>query len=260
MRKRNPQSVETRNFRIPIPCNPLRIASTPQKEARTKMFENIYLNVAICAVIGYLLGCISSGTLIAKIYAGTDIRKTGSGNTGTTNVLRTLGYVPSILTLVGDCLKGVLAAWIGKMLGGEIGMLAGGLFAVLGHDFPVFMKFKGGKGIATSLGITIIICPPVAPWLVVIALGLLPFIRIMSICSMAATVAYPILYYFLLPEGANMWLYMPFAIFMAALSVFCHRSNIVRLIKGQENKLDFGKINKISKKFMKSHKDQIIKK
>lgn len=210
----------------------------------------------LSAIIGYLLGCIPTGVLVAKSYASTDIRKTGSGNTGTTNVLRTLGWIPSVLTLAGDCVKGVLGALIGKYLGGELGMVLGGFFAVLGHDFPVFSRFKGGKGIATSLGVTIVICPLVAPWLCVIVLGLLPFIRIMSVCSLLATACYPVLYYFLLPEGADMALYMPFAIVMAILSVYCHRSNIVRLIRGEENKLDFGKINKISKKFMQMRRDK----
>ena len=215
-----------------------------------------YLNIILAALIGYLFGCIPAGILIAKAYANTDIRKTGSGNTGTTNVLRTLGWIPSVMTLAGDCIKGVLGALIGRYIGGEAGMLAGGLFAVLGHDFNAFMGFKGGKGIATSLGITIVICPAVAPWLCVIVLGLLPFIRIMSVCSLIATVSYPLLFYFLLPEGANLALYMTFAVLMAILSAFCHRSNIARLIRGEENKLDFGKINRISKKFMQMHKDK----
>lgn len=218
------------------------------------------LPIIFSAIIGYLFGCIPVGILIARMYAGTDIRKTGSGNSGTTNVLRTLGWLPSILTLVGDCLKGVLGAWIGKMLGGEAGMLAGGFCAVLGHDFNIFLKFKGGKGIATSLGITFIICPAVAPWLIVIVLALLPFIKIMSVCSLIATVSYPILYWLLLPEGANMALYMPFAIAMAILSAYCHRSNIARLIKGEEHKLNFGKITAISRKYMQMHKEKLTKK
>ena len=107
-----------------------------------------YLNVILAAVIGYLFGCIPTGILIAKTYAGLDIQKTGSGNTGTTNVLRTLGWVPSVLTLAGDCLKGVLGALIGKYLGGEAGMVIGGLFAVIGHDYNIFLKFKGGRAVA----------------------------------------------------------------------------------------------------------------
>ena len=117
----------------------------------------------LAAVIGYLFGNIPSGVLIARIYGIGDIRKHGSGNTGTTNVLRTLGWLPSVLTLVGDCLKGYVACLIGKALCGDPGMLLAGLGAILGHDFPVFMGFKGGKGIATSLGLIIAINPWLAP-------------------------------------------------------------------------------------------------
>ena len=216
----------------------------------------IYLKVILAAVIGYLFGCIPVGVLIAKMYAGTDIRKTGSGNTGTTNVLRTLGWVPSVMTLAGDCIKGVLGALIGKYIGGEAGMLVGGLCAVLGHDFPVFSHFKGGKGIATSLGVTIVIAPLVAPWLVVIVLAIVALIRLMSVGSLTASISYPILFWFLMPASANRLWTMVFAIVMAALSFYCHRANIMRLIRGEENKLDFGKINKISKKFMQMHRDK----
>ena len=210
----------------------------------------------LSAVIGYLLGTIPMGVVIARLYGGLDIRKTGSGNTGTTNVLRTLGWLPSILTLVGDCLKGVLAAFVGKQLGGEIGMLLGGFCAVLGHDFPVFMHFRGGKGIATSLGVTIIICPPVAPWLVVICLAMVAVTRMMSVGSLTASVSYPILFWILTPESASFALYMTFALVMAALSFYCHRSNLMRLIRREENKLNFGKITEISKKYMAMHKDR----
>lgn len=209
------------------------------------------LKVILSAVIGYLLGCIPVGVLISKFYANTDIRKTGSGNTGTTNVLRTLGWVPSVLTLAGDCLKGVGGALVGRLIGGEAGMLLGGLCAVLGHDFPVFLRFKGGKGIATSLGVTIIIAPKVAPWLVVIVFAIVALIRLMSVGSLAASVSYPILFWFLMPESANRPWTMAFAVVMAMLSFFCHRANILRLFRGEENRLDFGRINKISQKFMK---------
>lgn len=214
------------------------------------------LFVILAAVIGYLFGCIPVGVLISKMYAGTDIRKTGSGNTGTTNVLRTLGWVPSVMTLAGDCIKGVLGALIGRMIGGEAGMLLGGLCAVLGHDFPVFSHFKGGKGIATSLGVTIVIAPKVAPWLVVIVIGIVALIRLMSVGSLTASIAYPILFWFLMPASANRLWTMIFAVVMAILSFYCHRANIMRLFRGEENKLNFGKINKISKKFMQMHRDK----
>lgn len=205
-------------------------------------------NAILSAVIGYLLGCIPCGVLIARFYGHMDIRKTGSGNSGTTNVLRTLGWAPSLLTLAGDCVKGVLAALIGRWLGGEASMLAGGLFAVLGHDFPVFMKFKGGKGIATSLGITFVICPPVAPLLVVIVIAIVAVTRIMSVGTLAASLSYPFLNWLFLPEDADPALRIGFAILLMVLSFFCHRSNLRRLFRGEENKLDFHKINRLSRK------------
>ena len=208
------------------------------------------LLVILSAVIGYLFGTIPVGACIARLYGNLDIRKHGSGNTGTTNVLRTLGWVPSLLTLLGDCLKGVFGALIGRWLGGEAGMLAGGFFAVLGHDFPVFTGFRGGKGIATSLGITFVICTPVAPWLVVIVIAIVAVVRIMSVGTLAASIAYPILFWIYLPDGASLPLYLSFAVAMALLSFFCHRSNLRRLLRGEENRLDFAKIGQISRKYM----------
>lgn len=208
------------------------------------------LLVVLSAVIGYLFGTIPVGACIARLYGNLDIRKHGSGNTGTTNVLRTLGWVPSLLTLLGDCLKGVFGALIGRWLGGEAGMLAGGFFAVLGHDFPVFTGFRGGKGIATSLGITFVICTPVAPWLVVIVIAIVAVVRIMSVGTLAASIAYPILFWIYLPDGASLPLYLSFAVAMALLSFFCHRSNLRRLLRGEENRLDFVKIGQISRKYM----------
>ena len=208
-------------------------------------------NAILSAVIGYLLGCIPCGVLIAKFYGHMDIRKTGSGNSGTNNVLRTLGWAPSLLTLAGDCIKGVLAALIGRWLGGEAGMLAGGLFAVLGHDFPVFMKFKGGKGIATSLGVSLVICPVVALLLTAIVIVIVAVTRIMSAATLAVSLAYPVLTWLLLPEGANPALRIGFAVLLMILSFFCHRSNLRRLSRGEENKLDFHKINRLSRKHKK---------
>lgn len=214
------------------------------------------LKMLLSAAIGYLFGCIPVGVMISRLYANTDIRKTGSGNTGTTNVLRTLGWLPSVLTLAGDCLKGVGGALVGRLIGGEMGMLLGGLCAVLGHDFPVFMHFKGGKGIATSLGVTIVIAPRVAPWLVVIVFAIVALIRLMSVGSLVASVSYPILFWLLMPANADRTWTMIFAVVMAILSFFCHRANIMRLIRGEENRLDFGRINKISRRFVQMHREK----
>ena len=207
------------------------------------------LFIALSAIIAYGLGMISVGELIAKVYGKKDLRSTGSGNIGTTNVLRTLGWLPSIMTLVGDALKGAIAAWIGKKLGGEAGMLVAGLFAVLGHDFPAISHFRGGKGMATSLGVTCVICLPVAPCLLGIVVLAVIFTHTMSIGSLIATTAYPVLMWFLMPENVTKWMYMTFAVLLMILGFVCHRSNISRLSKGKENVLDFKKIDKVSHKY-----------
>ena len=204
----------------------------------------------LAAIIGYLFGNIPSGVLIAKGYGIRDIRKHGSGNTGTTNVLRTLGWLPSVLTLVLDCLKGYVACLIGQRLGDDPGMLIGGLCAILGHDFPVFMGFRGGKGIATSLGLVIAISPWLALAELVVQIIAVAITRYMSIASLITTVAFPIVTGIVCRGRANYGLFLGTACVAAALSLFGHRGNIQRLIRGEENRLDFAKISQISKKVM----------
>ena len=206
--------------------------------------------IILSAVLGYLLGCIPTGVLVARIYGVRDIRTLGSGNSGTTNVLRNLGWLPSVLTLVGDCLKGYVACLIGKQLGGDAGMLVGGLCAILGHDFPVFMGFKGGKGIATSLGLIIAINPWLALALLAVQIIAVALTRYMSVASLITTVAFPILVIFTERGRENFPLFLGAACIASLLSLFGHRGNIQRLIRGEENRLDFVKIGKVSEKVM----------
>ena len=204
----------------------------------------------LAGVIGYLLGNISSGFLVSKAYGLRDIRKHGSGNSGTTNVLRTLGWLPSVLTLVCDCLKGYAACLIGKWLGGDIGMLLGGLCAILGHDFPVFLGFKGGKGIATSLGLIIAINPWIALAELAVQIVAVALTHYMSVASLITTVAFPVLVAIMERGRENFPLFLGAACIASMLSLFGHRSNIARLIRGEENRLDFDKITEVSKKVM----------
>lgn len=208
----------------------------------------IWLKYLLIAVAGYLLGNISVGILIARLYGIGDIRKVGSGNAGTTNVLRNLGWAPSVLTLAGDCLKGLIAALIGKWIAGDIGLLIGGTFAVIGHDYPVFFKFKGGKGIATNLGMIIAVNPWIALILLVAVLAVVAVTRYMSVGSIMACFLYPALTAIMMRGNAHYTAYLLFAIFAGALALFCHRSNVVRLVKKQENRLDFKKISSIRSK------------
>ena len=204
----------------------------------------------LAGVLGYLLGNISSGYLVAQAYGLRDIRKHGSGNSGTTNVLRTLGWLPSVLTLFGDFLKGYLGCLIGRALGGDLGMLIGGFCAILGHDFPVFLGFKGGKGIATSLGLIIAINPWMGLAELLVQVVAVAITRTMSIASLITTVAFPVLVVVMERGRPNFPLFLGFAIAASCLALFGHRANIDRLIKGKENTLDFHKITNISKKVM----------
>ena len=212
--------------------------------------------VILCAVIGYLLGNIPSGVLIARAYGIRDIRKHGSGNSGTTNVLRTVGWLPSVLTLVCDCLKGYVACLIGRFLAGDVGMLTGGLCAILGHDFPATMGFKGGKGIATSLGLIIAIDPWIALGELVVQIVAVALTRYMSVASLITTVAFPIVTAIVCRGRENYALFVGAACIASLLSLFGHRGNIRRLIRGEENRLDFGKITQISKKVMEKMKQK----
>ena len=206
----------------------------------------MWLKYLIIAVAGYLLGNISVGILISKLYGVRDIRTRGSGNAGTTNVLRTLGWVPSVLTLVGDCLKGFIAAKLGLWLGGEIGMLLGGTCAILGHDFPAIFRFRGGKGIATSLGLIIAVNPWIALIVTVLVLAVAATLRYMSVGSIAASVLYPALVAIFMRGNPHYAVYVLSAVFAGGLAIFQHRKNIVRLLHHEENRLDFKKISRIS--------------
>ena len=197
----------------------------------------------IVAVIAYLLGSISFSVIISKKVAGFDVREKGSGNAGTTNVLRSVGKGAAAITLVCDILKGVVAVLIaffaGKIVHGLDNSLLiqlAGLFVILGHTFPVFFKFKGGKGIATSLGV-LLIC-------LVFALILMALTRMVSVGSIAAAILFPVLVLFINQNylvEANNWSYLVFSIILSALVIFNHRANIKRLLSGEENKISFKK-------------------
>lgn len=205
----------------------------------------IWLKYLLIAVICYFLGNISTGLLIGKLTAQIDIRQHGSGNAGTTNVMRTLGWVPSLLTLAGDVLKAVLAVVIGRAIAGEIGWIVGAVAVLLGHNWPVLFGFKGGKGMACSLGIILATEPLFALIVLAVQVLVLVITRYMSVASLTTSVLYPVLVICL--HGSDTP-YVVFSILAACLAIFCHRSNISRLIHHTENRLDFSKIKKFNRK------------
>lgn len=188
----------------------------------------------IALALGYLLGSIPFGMVLTRLSGGPDLRSIGSGNIGATNVLRTGNKKLAALTLLGDMLKGTVAVLLaGWLLGGREAALVAGLGAFLGHLFPVWLGFRGGKGVATYLGLLIGLAWPVALafaaiWLAVAKLG-----KYSSLSALTASLATPLLLW--------LWLGRPqTALLMAVLSVLLwimHRGNIARLLAGSEGKI-----------------------
>ena len=206
----------------------------------------------VVAILAYLLGSISFSVIISKKMAGFDVREKGSGNAGSTNVLRTVGKKAAIITLICDILKGVVAILIALLAGRIIQGLdnalllqIAGVFVILGHTFPVFFKFKGGKGIATSLGVLLIINWQIGLICLVFALILMILTRRVSIGSIAAAILFPVLVLFInqnyiVAESTN-WSYLIFSIIVALFVIFNHRSNIKRILNGTESKISLKK-------------------
>ena len=199
------------------------------------------LDYIIVAVAAYLLGSIPTGFLVAKAK-GIDIRSVGSGNIGATNAMRVLGKPAGIFVLLMDALKGFGAVWLAALLLKQLNAsveletarIIAGIFAVLGHNYSCWLKFKGGKGIATTAGVYLAL----APWAVLV--GLVIFIlavlltKYVSVGSIAAAIALP----------ATVWIMTPQNIFLGivstalgALAIYKHKSNIQRLMAGTENRL-----------------------
>ena len=193
---------------------------------------------AVIVVAGYLLGNISMGLIVSERYH-MDIRNYGSGNAGTTNVLRTLGWLPSVLTLVGDVLKSFLACLLGKWLAGEPGLLVGGFMAVVGHNWPVFCGFRGGKGMAASLGIIFALSWQMALGFLGLEVLVAALTGYVSVASLTTAAAFPIVMGIVYRNSPNFWMYLIFAILLAAAAIFSHRANIQRLLQGKENHMDF---------------------
>jgi glycerol-3-phosphate acyltransferase PlsY len=192
-------------------------------------------------IISYLLGSISFSYFIAKIWMGIDIRNYGSGNAGATNVLRVLGTKPAIIALLGDALKGIIAVYLGKLTGDESIMLLCGLAVVIGHNWPIFLKFKGGKGIATSLGVILTISPLSSLILIIIGVLIIYITRYVSLGSITSAIILPFIFYMLHKSGY----YLIFALVLTFLALFRHRSNIQRLLSGKESKLGEKKTSRV---------------
>jgi len=199
----------------------------------------------IISIIAYFIGSISFSVIFSRKFAGFDVRDKGSGNAGTTNVLRTVGKKVAALTLLCDILKGVLAIGIAiiasKMwtdVNSELLKYLAGFFAILGHTFPIFFEFRGGKGVATSLGVLITLNWEIGLICLVFGVILIVLTRMVSVGSIMSAILFPILMVFMGKVGFEA---IVVSILIALLVVFNHRTNIKRLKNGTENKLSFKK-------------------
>jgi glycerol-3-phosphate acyltransferase PlsY len=186
-------------------------------------------------LIGYLLGSVSFSYLAGKLLKGIDIRKHGSGNAGATNTLRVLGVGPGITVLLLDALKGVVAVLVGHWLGESSSLLLVlcGMAAIAGHNWPIFFGFRGGKGVATTVGVMLSLAFLPTLYAIIIAVIAIAITRYVSLGSLLLTALLPIFIWF---SG------LPVEIFCLSLVLFMfawvkHRRNIVKLLKGQENKI-----------------------
>lgn len=186
------------------------------------------------ALFGYLLGSVPTGFLLAKFFSKVDPRKMGSKNIGATNIFRTAGKGLGILTLVGDVLKGMIPIGIAIQLSiSDLWLAAVGLSTFLGHIFPIFLGFRGGKGVATALGVYLVISPIAVLMEFLLFAGLVWKWRYISLGSICCATTIPVLIAFFRSDSQA---YFILSVIIAALILYRHQENIVKLLQGTENK------------------------
>lgn len=204
----------------------------------------------IVGLVAYLIGSISFSVIISKKVGGFDIREKGSGNAGATNMLRTVGKKAAVLTLICDILKGIVAILFAVIVGviaknGDKSLLIqiAGILVVVGHTFPIFFGFKGGKGVATALGVVLMTNYKIGLICLVFALVLIALTKMVSMGSVGAAILFPVLVLFIhtnytISDGSS---YFVYSIILAVIIAFNHRGNIQRILNGTENKISFKK-------------------
>lgn len=217
-----------------------------------------YIMLSLGCVVAYLVGSIPSAVWIGKSFYGVDVREKGSKNAGATNTIRVLGLLPGLFVLLNDALKGWFAVYLGNFFGRfytEIwGMVSGaeyltyyklalGVIAVIGHALPIYVGFKGGKGVATMLGVVIGIFEHLLPLILLIFIFTFILYKYISLASIVTSIAFPILYV-TCGHWLNYQVYVPLIVFTSLVAIFIpytHRKNIKRLLKKDEPKFKFKK-------------------
>ena len=192
----------------------------------------------------YLLGSIPFGLLLSRIFGGGDVRTSGSGNIGATNVARVAGPVAGVLTLLLDAGKGAAAVWLAARFSNESAtwMMIAVLAVLLGHCFPIWLRFRGGKGVATAAGAFLVLCPAALLGSLILFLLVAFFWRYISLASISAAASMPLLIYLLwAPHHAPPLIVTFGALAATGIIVYKHDANIQRLVEGEEPKFSFGK-------------------
>ena len=200
------------------------------------------------AIIAYAIGSINFSVIFSRKFAGVDVRENGSGNAGTTNMLRTVGKKAAVITLVCDILKGIVSILIALLIGyfvkdvnKAILVQIAGFFAIFGHTFPIFFEFRGGKGVATALGVILLTNWQIGLICLAFALILIIITKMVSLGSIMAAILFPVLTIFIQTNYIEPGNYIIFGIAVGLLVVFNHRKNLKRILEGNENKISFKK-------------------
>ena len=195
------------------------------------------MSLGLTILIAYLIGSIPNGLIVGKFMCGVDIRQFGSKNIGATNAYRVLGPWPAFWVFITDALKGVAGVMIGQWLDGNtIALLAGGIAAMAGHNWSVFLKFKGGRGVATGLGVIAVLVPKVTAIVFIVWALIVYTTRYVSLGSIVAAILVPLSMWFF-NESIEILL---FGIVAALFVILRHKPNIERLLKGEELKIKAG--------------------
>lgn len=201
----------------------------------------MWWQLVVGVVIAYLLGSIPVGLVVGRVAKGIDIREFGSGKTGFTNVVRTVGARWGVVALAGDLAKGAAAVLIALVISDEpVVAMAAGMAAAVGHDWPVFAGFQGGRGVAASFGVILAMNPIAGAILLPIGLAIIGVTRIVSLMSVVMAPVVAIVFIVLAALGVHPWAYAGYAVFSAMLILVLHRENVERLIAGTEPKIGEG--------------------
>lgn len=201
----------------------------------------IFAGAVLCIAIPYLLGSINPAVLISKIFFHEDIRNFGSGNAGTTNMLRTYGKGAAAATFLLDLGKAAISFFLGLLIWSYPGAAIAGFFVIFGHMFPIFARFKGGKGVACLAMIALLSSPLTFAVLLIMYVIIVVGTRFISLASVMCAMLYPLI---LNAFAGDRPLYVAMAILSACFVVFMHRANIRRLLDGKESKVNFSKTSK----------------